>query len=164
MSFQPDARLQQPGPKLHANGASAPISPDTVDEMVRKSAGLVDPVVPVGVGELLATSRTLLSHSRFCYEFMAIACLVGLEAVEATLRQTVYPFAKPDIPFETLVDQAVKDWHITADVGDRLKAAPRLRSGLAQAGGQAAYTFEIAEPIVEFCHGVVSRLAAAAPS
>jgi hypothetical protein len=164
MSIHPDARWQQRGENGHLNGASARGSFDALDERARRAAALVDPLVPSGIAELLATSRALLSHSWFRYDFMAIACLVAFQAVESTLRQTVYPFARPDTAYEALVDQAVRDWHISRDVGDRLKAAARLREGLAQPGGQAAYTFAIAEPIVEFCHTVVSRLAAEAPS
>jgi hypothetical protein len=163
MAVHPDGRWLQHGLDGHLNGHSAPSSFDTLAALAQRSAGLVDPVVPRGIAELLATSRDLLSHAWFRYEFMAIACLVGFEAVEATLRQTVYPFAKPDTPFEALVDQAVKERHLEADVGERLKAGPRLREGLAQRGGQTAYTFAIAEPIVEFCHRVVSRLASSEP-
>ena len=163
MSVHPDGQWLQQGGNGHLNGDSAPSSFDALEALAHRSAGLVDPVVPRGIAELLATSRALLSHSWYCYEFMAIACLVGFEAVEATLRQTVYPFVKPDTQFEALVEQAVKERHLTPDVGERLKAGPRLREGLAQRGGQAAYTFAIAEPIVEFCHTVVSRLAASGP-
>ncbi|MBO0688796.1 MAG: hypothetical protein J2P40_04375 [Candidatus Dormibacteraeota bacterium] len=164
MAVHPDGRWLQQGLDGHPNGHSTPNSFDAVAAVAQRSAGLVDPVVPRGIAEMLATSRELLSHSWFHYEFMAIACLVAFEAVEATLRQTVYPFAKPDTPFEALVDQAVKERHLGADVGERVKAGPRLRSGLAQRGGQAEYTFAIAEPIVEFCHRVVSRLASSDPS
>ena len=164
MAVHPDGRWLQHGLDGHRNGHSAPSSFDAVAAVAHRSANLVDPVVPLGIAELLATSRELLSHSWFRYEFMAIACLVAFEAVEATLRQTVYPFAKPDTPFEALVDQAVKERYLAADVGERVKAGPRLRAGLAQRGGQAEYTFAIAEPIVEFCHRVVSRLASSEPS
>ena len=163
MAVNPDGRWLQHGLDGHVNGHAVPTF-ESLAALAQRPAGLVDPVVPRGIAELLATSRELLSHSWFRYEFMAIACLVAFEAVEATLRQTVYPFAKPDTPFEALVDQAVKERHLGADVGERLKAGPRLREGLAQRGGQAAYTFAIAEPIVGFCHTVVSRLAASGPS
>lgn len=164
MGVHPDARWLRHGLESYPNGDAAPDSFDTIAALAQRPAALVDPVVPSGVAELLATSRELLSHSWFRYEFMAIACLVAFEAVEATLRQTVYPFAKPDTPLAALVDQAVKERHLEADVAERVKAGPRLRAGLAERGGQAEYTFAIAEPIVEFCHRVVSRLASSESS
>ena len=39
-----------------------------------------------GVGALLRTARSLFAHSWFDYEFMAVACLVGFQAVEAGSR------------------------------------------------------------------------------
>jgi hypothetical protein len=120
--------------------------------------GLVGDAVPIGIRELLATSRSLFAHAWFNYEFMAIACLVSLQAIEAALRQVVFPQASKRTGFKALVDQAVSDGTLGTDDAERIRAGVKLRNSLSHPGAQVAYSVGVAGPIVEQSHLVVDAL------
>ena len=128
---------------------------------------LVDPAVPVGISEILTTSRRLFVHSWFVYEFMVVACLVAIQAVEATCREVVYPQSKARDSFQSLFGRAAREARIPPKLAPQISptpdaryALPELRNRLAHPGFQASYTIGMAAPIMEASHRIVSLLVA----
>ena len=136
---------------------------EVLEDLAGAWAALVDPAVPGGIAELLTTARRLFAHAWFCYEFMAVACLVSIQAVEATFRQVVFPDAKEETPFRRLIARAASDGRISADIARRVDAGAQIRNRLAHPGAQPAYTVGAAAPIIEMSHRTVSLLASQRP-
>src|SRR4051794_20459677 len=94
-----------------------PMSYDVLEELVGEWATLVpDGLKDWGSLALLRQARSLFVHSWFDYEFMGLACLVSLQAVEAAFRE-VYPDASK-VPLRALVRWADKSGVLPADVAD----------------------------------------------
>jgi len=119
---------------------------------------LAGEAVPTAIRDLLATSRSLFAHSCFDYEFMVIACLVSLQAVEAALRQVVFPEATKRISLRTLVDRAARDGRLGSEDAERIRAAVKLRNSLAHPGGQVTYSVGMDAPAIERSHLGVDAL------
>ncbi|MFC8720887.1 hypothetical protein [Kitasatospora sp. NPDC057198] len=92
---------------------------------------VVDLVVPerapVYVASVLETSRELIRHSYYRYEFTTVAVTHALFGLERALAERL----AVKKPFQKLIEQAAKDGLITAGLADRLGAGRLLRNKLA---------------------------------
>jgi len=77
---------------------------------------LPDDISKSGPASLLRMARSLLAHSWFDYEFMAVAYLLGLQAMEAAFR-VLYP-RDDKVPFRKLVRHARQQGILPAEVAD----------------------------------------------
>src|SRR6266851_7647597 len=100
---------------------------------------LVYPDVPAGIGELLTTSRRLFVHSWFVYEFMVVACLVTVQAVEATCREVVYPQAKARDSFQSLFGRAPQEGRIPPELAPQISKEPDARYALPELRNRLAH-------------------------
>jgi hypothetical protein len=166
--LQPDSRWQNSFEYTRQDGIAIRVSSfDSLEAIGSKWARMVSDEVPDGISDLLATSRSLVAHAWFKYESLAVACLVAVQAVEATCRQ-VYP-NRDRVNFQTLFAQAVQEGRIPAALAPRVDtkpgtpyALPELRNRLAHPGGQQAFPPAAAGPILAASHQIVSHLAASA--
>ncbi len=163
MQPEPDQRWSHILGGITADGSPIQMSFESLAGLSDEWVGLVGDAAPIGIRELLATSRSLFAHSWFDYEFMAIACLVALQAIEATFRQVVFPTASRKTSFRALVDNAERRGSLGVDDAERIRAGVKLRNSLAHPGAQVAYTVGMAAPIIERSHRVVDALCRAAP-
>lgn len=115
-----------------------------------------------GPAALLRTARSLFAHSWFDYDFMAVACLVGFQALEAAFR-ILYP-GEPKVPFRVLVRRAETEGVLPANVAELADAAVELRNRFSHPGTQTAFTFGMAAPLLERTHRLVALTMAAAAS
>src|SRR5437764_14175582 len=84
MSASPDPRWSNVVGTIGAAGRPLPMSFDGLQDIARPWSQLLTEPIPEGIATLLATSRSLFVHSWFDYEFMAVAVMVALQAVETT--------------------------------------------------------------------------------
>lgn len=109
-----------------------------------------------GVGALLSTARSLFAHSWFNYEFMAVACLVGFQAVEAAFRH-LYP-AEEKSPNRRLVDRAEAEGVLCHDIAEVARAGVELRNYLSHPLSQSAFTVGMAAGMLETQHRLAALL------
>ena len=112
-----------------------------------------------GVGALLRTARSLFAHSWFDYEFMAVACLVGFQAVEAAFRY-LYP-GEERTPYRQLVERAETEAILPHDIAEVAKAGVELRNFLSHPLAQSGFTVGMAAGMLETQHRLSSILTAA---
>ena len=135
---------------------------EVLEEVTERCAALV-PAELEGWGSLnlLKMARSLFLHAWFDYEFMVLSCLVGLQAVEAGLRE-IYPDAEK-VPFRRLVRRARDDGYLPPNIADLAHAAAQLRNRLSHPRDQAAFTIGMAAPVLENTHRLVVLLIEVAP-
>lgn len=126
------------------------------------AAWLPDELAPCGALDLLRTSRRLFAHAWFDYDFMAVACLVGLQAFEAALRAR-YPEAGTGVPLRRLVDRAEVDGGLPAEVIDHATAGVELRNMFSHPMQSNAFTVGIAGGVLETTHRLVAVVLTARP-
>jgi len=119
------------------------------------SAMIVD-----GPARLLRMARSLFTHSWFDYEFMVIACLTGLQAMEAAFR-VLYPDAERT-PFRALIRRARKESILPDNIADLADAGAELRNSFSHPLTQAALTLGMAAPMLENTHRLVALIMTAA--
>lgn len=161
MQPEPDPRWRHIIGGLAADGAPLPMSFGLLAGVADEWRELVADTVPAGIRELLATSRSLFAHAWFDYDFMAIACLVSFQAVEATLRQVVFPQASKRTSLHDLVDRAEREGRLRGEDAERVRAAVKLRNSLAHLGVKTAYSVGMAGPVIQRSHLVVDALCGA---
>ena len=109
---------------------------------------------------LLRTARSLFAHAWFNYEFMVVACLVGLQAMEAAFR-SLYPTAT-NAPLLRLVRRSVREGMLPPEVGSDAEWAVQLRNELSHPETQWAFTIGMAGRALEDIHRLVAAVVAAA--
>lgn len=134
------------------DGQPAPISPGGLRRVVETWP--LTTATPPGVAALLKTSRDLFVQSYFVYEFLVVAALWSLHAVEAALRAHFDSNAR----FVQLIQMAQNTGLLTADEVDRLHAGRRLRNELAHADEQGAWSFGMSAGTVWASHEIVRRV------
>src|SRR4051794_1823922 len=102
MSLTPDPRWANFISGQPMSGLVRPVSLELLEGLSADLAATIDEIEPCGGTELLDTARGLLVTSWFRYEFLAVAALVGFQAVEAVFRQVVYPDATERDAFRNL--------------------------------------------------------------
>jgi hypothetical protein len=113
-----------------------------------------------GPTRLLKMARSLFVHSWFDYEFMVVACLLALQAVEASLR-IMYP-GPAGRPFKKLVSQAERENVLPSNIADLARTGAELRNLYSHPATQDAVTLGMATSVLENTHRLVSLVLAAA--
>ena len=164
MPPQPDSHWRNNLTYTRPDGIVVPVASfEALEAIANEWASLVDPAAPPGIAELLVTSRVLVAHAWFKYEFLAVACLVAAQAVESACRQVVYP--NDPSRFQALFARAVKEGRIPPRLAPRVEtkpgrpyALPEFRNQLAHPGGRLGFPPAAAGPILAACHEIVSDL------
>lgn len=134
------------------------MSVEVLEGLADELGELVRGLPECGSTELLRTSRALLVTSWWHYEFLAIATLVGIQAVEVAFRQVVFPGESLKTPFRNLIKRAEEGGALAPPLSDILDAGAQLRNRLSHPGGQAAYTLGLVEPMIRTSHLFVRDL------
>lgn len=119
--------------------------------LVPESLSGKDPV------SLLRMSRSLFIHSWFDYDFMVIACLVSLQALEAGFRERYDKIPKKK-PLEYFIKHAAKMGDLDLQDVETLDAGREIRNGLAHPKMQSSITLGMATPVIAISHRLVVRL------
>src|SRR5262249_13089586 len=139
MELMPDARWCHVIAGFSNDGDPEPISLDVLATLPDEWAALVLDLDPAGgPASLLRTARHVFVHSWFNYDFMAVACLLAFQAMEAALRGR-YP-GSPKAPLRSLVDRASRDGILSYDEVDLALGGVRLRNSLSHPSRQTAFT------------------------
>lgn len=172
MPRQPDPRWRNSFEYTRPDGIAIRVASfESLEAIAAGWVPLISDDVPPGIAELLATSRSLVADAWFKYEYLAVACLVAVQAVEATCRQVVYPSALDRESFQSLFARAVGEGRVpdperlAPRVGTKPGepyALPELRNKLAHPGFQAALPPAAAGPILAASHEIVGHLVASA--
>ena len=117
---------------------------------------LVDPNVPEDISRMLRVSRQLFSHSYFVHEFAVAAVTWALFAVEGSIRLALGLSSDDREGLHGLVGKAQGRGWLSSELGDRLRAAGRLRNMLVHTEAQRAFTLGVSVPIMETVHEGVS--------
>lgn len=116
----------------------------------------VSATVPTEIARMLEVSRSLFVHSYFVYEFLVVAVVWSLLAVEAALRDR---FGGPrSRALKSLIDDAHACGVFSADEADRLHAARELRDRYVHAETQGLFTVGLAGGMLEASHRAISDL------
>ncbi len=109
---------------------------------------------------VLRTARSLFSHAWYDYEFMAVACLVAFQAMEAAFRE-LYPDA-PKKPLAALVRRARTEGVLPPAIADLGETGVELRNLLSHPATAAAFTVGMAAGVLEQTHRMVALVGMAA--
>jgi len=155
MAMHPDPRWRNIAGGNSPAGHPQPMTPEGLQRLAEDWASIVADVPPFGGSELLEQARSHAVHSWWDYELLVTACLVGLQAVEATFRQVLFPEAAESMPFRRLVDRAEAEGWFNTERADIIRAGVELRNRLSHPGGRSAFTLGMTDSIVRACHLVV---------
>jgi len=111
-----------------------------------------------GSAALLRTARSLFVHSWFDYEFMAVGCLIALQAVEAAIR-LLYPEAEK-VPARALARRAAEDKHLPQNIADLAITGFELRNQFSHPATQGVFTPGMAASVLENSHHLVALVLA----
>lgn len=153
MPLRPDPRWERPG--------ADPDRPTSFGDLERWSGSWSELVVESpnagGVLSLLRTARRLFAYSWFEYEFMSVACLVGLQAVEAALRLLHLPPARGKPPgLHRLIKRAQDDGVIPPDIARVALTGADFRDAFSHPPLQIELTVPFAVSILETSHRLVA--------
>ena len=150
----PDARMRNFIGGLDERGLPRPMTyqalRDGTERWARTSA------TPPEISQLLQTSRNLFAHSYYEYEFLVVAGVWSLLAVEAALRRRLQASGTPNL--QTLIKRAVGESLLIPEWGERLHAGRKLRNRLAHEHGHEIWSFGMSAQVVEASHEVVALL------
>lgn len=161
MPLAPDARWDNICGGITASGGIREMSVEVLQELTLAWATIVEGIDPFGGTELLARARSLVVGAWFDYEQLVTACLVGLQAVEATFRQVVFPDARKRVSFRQLVNRAEQERIFSFEEVEVLRAGVELRNLLSHPGGAAAFSLGLAESTLRRSHQIVRDACAA---
>ncbi len=161
MPAQPDARWVNVVGWMDDDGVH-PMSFEVLEGLAVEWADFVpDELASTGASALLRTSRSLFAHAWFDYEFMAVACLVGFQALEAAFRQ-LYPEASVKASLMRLVRRAQDEELIPANMADLAITGVELRNLMSHPASQAGYSVGMAAGMLENTHRLVALVTATA--
>lgn len=147
---------------IDEDGCVRPMSFELLEDLAAEWAALVPGrSSPEGAGALLRTARSLFTHSWFNYEFMAVACLVGFQALEAAFRE-LYPEVRQGKPLRALVQRAQNEKVFAPNISNLANTGVDLRNLMSHPGMPTAFTVGIAAPMLENTHRLVAAVLAAA--
>ncbi|CAB5020375.1 MAG: hypothetical protein F2692_00075 [Actinobacteria bacterium] len=159
MPATPDARwtqFQEPTEPGLVKGSI--VSFDGLERVAASWPEILPAELDHGTASLLRTARSLFVHAWFDYEFLAIACLTALQAVEAAVRD-LYPEASK-VPFARLVQRARTQGVLSEAMADLADTAVELRNLVAHPEQLVAFSPGMAESVLENSHRLVAVLAA----
>ena len=110
-----------------------------------------------GSVSLLRMSRSLLIHSWFNYDFLVVACLVSLQALEAGFRER-YDKIPENKPLNYFIKHAANVGELDPRDIETLDAGRTIRNDLAHPKMQSSITLGMATPIISISHRLVVQL------
>jgi hypothetical protein len=114
---------------------------------------------PPEVARMLAVSRHLFCHAWFIYDFLMVAAVQSLIAIEAALRHLLEEEPRRRGPrMRNLVERAVSQGFIPQEQADNVLAAVDLRNSWLHVGGQMVISPGMAQQVVAASHAVVADL------
>ncbi len=117
------------------------------------------PGAPQEVARILAVSRHLFCHSWFVYDFLMVAAVQSLIAIEAALRDLLdEPPRRRGPGMRNLVERAVSRGLIPEEQAEGVLAAVDLRNSWLHVGGQKVISPAIAQQVVAESHAVIADL------
>ncbi len=161
MPPQPDPRWKNMIGGLDDSGQPRPMSFEVLEDLASEWAELVpDALTADGPASLLRMARSLFAHAWFDYEFTAVACLVGFQAMEAAFRE-LYPDASKK-PFVALVRRARDEGILPTEIAELAETGVELRNLFSHPAAQGAFTIGMAAPMLENTHRMVVLVSTAA--
>jgi hypothetical protein len=153
----PDPRWQL---AAHSLGLDGPPSFESLEGWTERWGALVvESPNAGGVLSLLGTGRRLFAYSWFEYEFMPVACLVGLQAVEAALRLLYPPPARGKPPgLYWLVKRARDDGILSSDIAKVALTGADFRNDFSHPPLQIELAVPFAASILEVSHRLVAKV------
>lgn len=128
-------------------------------DLVQIAAGWrTDPRVNKEVAQLLATCRSLFTHSYFVYEFGIVAVIWSLLALEAALRDGLGGDATQDDGLKKLVGKAEGRGWFTHQEAEALRAGVELRNRLVHGRTQGVLPAPAVVPMLAAAHDAVARI------
>lgn len=155
MQPKPDPRWQNIIGGTSPSGWPEPMTQERLQKLAEDWAEVVAETASFGGSELLERARSHFVQSWWDYELMVTACLVGLQAVEATFRLVLYPDISESLPFGQLVTRAQDEDWFSEEKADTIRAGVELRNHLSHPKGRTAFTLGITASILHVCHLVV---------
>lgn len=166
----------RPAPWCHtARGSTTPLpfpTPDPrahyfVTQYADMHALVGDLVIPDGVPEaaatVLHTSRELLRHAYYVYEFSTVAVTQSLIAVEIVLRDRLAAEEKKSL--HDIIKEAAAAGLLTPEQVDMLHTGRKIRNGLAHGKTtHAAMPWAMAVPMVRTSFTLIGEVCAAVPA
>ena len=110
-----------------------------------------------GALSLLRTSRNLFKYSWFDYDFMVIACLVSIQALEVAFYDANQQISKKKF-FANAIKSAVTSGDIDQEDADIMEAGRLLRNSLSHPKTQSSFSIGMASPVIERSHILVVKL------
>ena len=128
---------------------------DILNDLALEWAAMIPDRAPDdGAVAILRTSRSLFAHAWYDYEFMAVACLVGFQALEAAFRQ-LYPDATDRTPLRRLVKRAESEGVLTPNIADLAHTGVELRNLLSHPASAAGFSVGMAGGMLDNTHRLV---------
>lgn len=119
----------------------------------------VAPCAPLEVTRILTVSRHLFCHAWFVYDFLMVASVQSLIAIEAALRDLLDERPRHGGPgMRNLVERAVSQGLIPRERADNVLAAVELRNSWLHVGGQKVILPGMAQQVVAVSHAVIADL------
>jgi len=110
-----------------------------------------------GAFSLLRTSRNLFKYSWFDYDFMVIACLVSIQALEIAFYE-----ANPQISKRKFFSNAIKSAVASGDLDPKdaeiIEVGRQLRNSLSHPQTQSSFSIGMASPVIERSHMLVAKM------
>ncbi len=161
MPARPDPRWEHMSGGIDESGCVLPMSFEALEALTTEWVAIVPGgESPEGALALLRTARSLFAHAWFDYEFMAVACLVGFQALEAAFRR-LYPEVKESTSLRKLVKRAREEEVLPPDIADVADTGVELRNLMSHPASAAAFTVGMAAPMLENTHRLVALLLSA---
>jgi hypothetical protein len=162
MEPHPDPRWGDIVGGLGEDGSVRPMSFSVLSDLAAEwAATLPNGGDDSGALALLRTARSLFAHAWFDYEFMAVACLVGFQALEAAFREL---YAGDGSPLAALVRRARDEGVLPPSIADLADTGRELRNFLSHPATHTAFTVGMAGGMLENTHRLVGLVIAAAPA
>lgn len=139
---------------LDESGMPKPMSYEALKEVtetwVRTAA------TPEHISSMLQTTRDLFVHSYYEYEFLVVATVWSMLAVEEALRSRLG--VSSSVPLQELMRRAVNKGFLEHEWAERFKAMRYLRNSLAHGKAHQNWSFGMASQVIETNLAVVGLL------
>ncbi|MDP8975660.1 MAG: hypothetical protein M3N28_04705 [Actinomycetota bacterium] len=114
---------------------------------------------PVAIAHMLRVSRELFVHGYFVYDFLMVAAVQSLLAVEAALRDVLKePPRRRGPTFHPLVERAAALGYLTTEAAEKAKAGAQLRNRWVHVEGQKVIPPGMAAEILGTSHQLVADM------
>lgn len=130
------------------------------DDLVETASGWpVNGSTPVPIADMLRVSRELFVHGYFVYDFLMVAAIQSLFAVEAGLRDVLEePPRRKGPTFHPLIERAAALGYLTMEATEAAKVGAQLRNRWVHVEGQKVISPGMAAEILGTSHQLVAEM------